>query len=121
MLEYIGMAKANLAWVAQHEGKLSEAQEIGQAAYALLQQVPQGQMFPWVILWPLIGMRLAQNQIAEAIEWARALFTPTGQPVPDTLAVVLEAAIQAWEEDQPEIAPAHLNQAAELARETGYL
>ena len=121
MPEYISMAKANLAWVARRQGNLAEAQEIGQAAFDLFKQTVQGQMFPWVVLWPLIGTRLAQNQIAEAIEYVRGLFTPTGQLPPDTLASVLEAGIQSWEGGQPEITHAYLIQASKLALQMGYL
>ncbi|HEX9387979.1 MAG TPA: adenylate/guanylate cyclase domain-containing protein [Anaerolineales bacterium] len=121
MPEYISMAKGNLAWVARRQGNLAEAQELGQAAFDLFKQTVQGQMFPWVVLWPLIGTRLAQNQIAEAIEYVRGLFTPTGQLPPDTLVSVLEASIQSWEGGQPEKTHAYLIQASELAQQMGYL
>jgi hypothetical protein len=78
-------------------------------------------MFPWVVLWPLIGTSLAQNQIAEAIEYVRGLFTPTGQLPPDALASVLEEGIQSWEGGQPEKTYVHLIQASELAQQMGYL
>jgi class 3 adenylate cyclase/tetratricopeptide (TPR) repeat protein len=121
MPEYISMAKANLAWVARRQGNLVEAQELGQAAFDLFRQTVQGQMIPWVALWPLIGTRLAQNQLEEAIEYVRGLFTPTGQLPPDALASVLGAAIQSWEGGQHEKAHAYLIQASELAQEMGYL
>lgn len=133
MLEYIGMAQANLAWAARREGNLVEAQEMGQTALALFQQTMQAQMFPWIVLWPLIGVRLAQNQAAsapaeadaeadaEAVEYARGLFTSTGQPQPDALASVIETAIQSWEAGQPEKAHTCLVQAAALAEQMGYL
>jgi tetratricopeptide (TPR) repeat protein len=121
MPEYISMAKGNLAWVARRQGNLAEAQELGQAAFDLFKQTVQGQMFPWVVLWPLIGTKLAQNQIAEVIEYMRGLFTPTGQLPPDSLASVLEAVIQSWEGGQPEKTHAYLIQASELAQQMGYL
>ncbi len=121
MPEYISMAKANLAWVARRQGNLVEAQELGQAAFDLFRQTVQGQMLPWVVLWPLIGTRLAQNQIAEAIEYVRGLFTSTGQLPPDTLVSVLEASIQSWEGGQPEKTYAYLIEASELAQQMGYL
>jgi len=121
MPEYISMAKGNLAWVARRQGNLAEAQEMGQAAFDLFKQTVQGQMFPWVVLWPLIGTKLAQNQIAEAIEYVRGLFTPTGQLPPDTLVSVLEASIQSWEGGQSEKTHAYLIQASELAQQMGYL
>ena len=121
MPEYISMAKGNLAWVARRQGNLSQAQELGQAAFDLFKQTVQGQMFPWVVLWPLIGTRLAQNQIAEAIEYVRGLFTPTGQLPPEALASVLEEVIQSWEGGQTEKTQVYLVQASQLALQMGYL
>jgi tetratricopeptide (TPR) repeat protein len=121
MPEYISMAKGNLAWVARRQGNLAEAQEQGQAAFDLFKQTVQGQMFPWVVLWPLIGTSLARHQIAEAIEYVRGLFTPTGQLPPDALALVLEAVIQSWEGGQREKTHSYLIQASELAQQMGYL
>ena len=99
MIEYIGMAQANLAWAARREGKILEAQKLAEAAWETLQKTIQSQMFSWVAVWPLIGIYLAQNRTAEAIEFARMLLAPTTQPQPETIAALLQAAIQAWEQE----------------------
>jgi tetratricopeptide (TPR) repeat protein len=119
-IEYEGMARATQAWVALREGNLAEAQESGQAALELWQP-PVIVPFMSLALWPLIGVALAQDQIAEAIDYARALFGPEQQPLPDGLAAVVEGAITAWKEGESEQAGTHLNRARELAQELGYL
>ncbi len=119
--EYIGTARANLAWVAWRAGKLSEAQVLGRAALELWQQTPLVYPFQWTALCPLIGVALAQDQLSEAIAYARALLTPEQQRLPGSLATPLEAALHAWDSDQPDVARTQLQQATAPAQELGYL
>ncbi|MCC7450868.1 MAG: protein kinase [Anaerolineae bacterium] len=121
MVEYAGMAKANLAWADQREGKRSAALENAIEALDLLKKVPQGQMFPWVAHWPMIGLQLAQDQLAAAIDSARALFDPQANPQPEALAEPLQQAIRDWEQGAPEQARELLLTACERAKPLGYL
>jgi tetratricopeptide (TPR) repeat protein len=66
--EYLGIARANLAWLAWRQGKLSEAQVNGRAALEIWRGQPVKYVFCWLALWPLIGVELAQNRLAEAID-----------------------------------------------------
>ena len=123
MLEYIGTAQANLAWLAWREGDLSQAGAKGQAALASWHQVPAGHAscaFQWTALWPLIGVALANNQTSEASGYARALLEATQQRPPDALTAVVEKAVTAYEESESEAARAWLDQAIVLAQELGY-
>jgi tetratricopeptide (TPR) repeat protein len=121
MIEYIGMAQANLAWAARRDARLSEAFELSEQAWETMQKTPQAQMFAWVVVWPLVAITLAQNRIAESVGFARKLFGPTTQPQPDAIAAILLAAIQAWEQENPEQATFCLTQAISLAEPLGYL
>ena len=124
MLEYVGTAQANLAWVAWREGSLAEAEANGQTALDAWQKVPAGHSscaFQWTALWPLIGVALAQDRADEASGHARALLESTQQPMSDGLAVVVENAIEAHNQGDPERARACFGQAMELAQEMGYL
>jgi adenylate cyclase len=124
MLEYVGTAQANLAWVAWREGNLAEARANGQAALQLWQQLPAGHSscaFQWTALWPLIGVALAQDRADEAATCAIALLGSTQQPLPGGLAAVVENAIKAREEGDVEGTCACLGQAIELAQQMGYL
>ncbi|HSR32978.1 MAG TPA: AAA family ATPase [Anaerolineae bacterium] len=124
MVEYVGLAKANLAWVAWREGDLSRSEANGKAALELWQELPAGHSscaFQWAALWPLIGVALAQNQLADASTLARALLEPTQQRLPGQLTTVVKSAIQAWDEGEAQTAQAYLEQAAELAQEMRFL
>ena len=119
--EYMAMAKANLAWVAWHEGNLPEAHANGLAALELWQPLRVVYMFHWAALWPLISVELTQDQLTEAVDHARLLFDPQQSALPDTLNICIEAAIQSWDAGQLEAARTHLYQATTLAQEMGYL
>ncbi len=123
-LEYIPMARANLAWVAWRQGNLSEAQANARAAldgWKASQVVDYANLLNWTALWPLISIALAQDQLSAAIDDARVLLAPQQQPLPDALRATVEAATQAWDSGRLEAAYAHLQQAAALAGEMGYL
>jgi len=122
--EYVAMARANLAWVAWRQGNLSEAQASARAAlegWKASQVVDYANNWNWTALWPLISIALAQDQLSAAIDDARVLLAPQQQALPDALRVAVEAAIQAWDSGRLEAAYAHLQQAAALAGEKGYL
>jgi hypothetical protein len=124
MVEYIGMARANLAWAAWHEGNLAQAETEGQAALELWQQLPVGHSscaFQWTALWPGVAVAFARNWISEASKFAHALLEPTQQCLPDDLTAVVQNAVKAWKGDESKSARTYLAQALELAQELGYL
>jgi class 3 adenylate cyclase/tetratricopeptide (TPR) repeat protein len=119
---YVAAAEGNLAWVAWREGRLAEAETQARAAQELLSQHTAMQYpFHWVFLGPLIGVAVAQGRLEEAIPSLRGLLAPTQQPLPAALASAVEAAIQTWDEGQPDATRARLEEAFPLARELGYL
>jgi class 3 adenylate cyclase/tetratricopeptide (TPR) repeat protein len=120
--EYIGMAKANLAWVTWRDGDLPEAKANGEAALRLWQELPVGQFWPfkWTALLPMIGVALAQELDTEAVEYARAMLEPSQQRLPEALNLALEKAIKTLEKGELKMGT-HLNHAIELAQELGYL
>lgn len=119
-LSYLSMAQANLAWVARRGGHIEEARLLSEAAWEVMQHAPQAQMFNWIAVWPLAGINLVQQRLAEAVNYARLLLDPRTQPQPAALAALLSAAIQAWEQNQPEQAADYLTQAAAIAEPLGY-
>jgi DNA-binding SARP family transcriptional activator len=123
MIEYIGMAQANLAWLACHEGNLSQTEANGQAALELWQKLPASHSscaFQWAALWPLIDVALAENRMDDAISYAQAMFEDTQQRLPQALVSIVEKAIETWKQGEQESAYACLDRAKELARELGY-
>jgi hypothetical protein len=110
------------AWVAWREGNLAEAESYGRRSVEEGQQ-PQSARDPyqWVGLWPLTGVALAQEKIAEAMNNVRTLLDPTQQPPPERLRTLLETALQAWDAGHQEEAHTLLQQVVPLAEEMGYL
>jgi tetratricopeptide (TPR) repeat protein len=119
-IEYEGIARANLAWVALRRGNLSDARLNGKAALKLWQP-PVILPFKSLALWPLISVGLTRKRVHEAIDYARALFEPDQQPVPDVLAEAVQRAIMAWEKDESESASQFLDRATQLAQELAFL
>jgi hypothetical protein len=118
---YTGMARANQAWLAAREGDWEETQVHGCAALELWELFAGDSMpFRWLALRPLLGAALAHDQVAEAIDHARALLAPKQQRLPEALTAALEAAIQCWEAGQSEAARVHLDQAMPQALVLGY-
>jgi hypothetical protein len=124
MVEYTGMAQANRAWLAWREGDLAQAEADGRASLELWRQLPASHSscaFQWTALWPLIGAAVAQDQIAEASGYARALLDSSQQRLPANLETAVGLAACEFEEAGAEAARIHLAQAIELAQELGYL
>ena len=118
---YIAMATANLAWVEWREGKNAEAEQKGKTALESWQSSEAVYPFHWAALWPLIDIMMGHDELSQAVNYARRLFAPGQQPLPDALTAVTESAIQAWDSGQPETARTSLQQAIAFAKEKGYL
>jgi hypothetical protein len=115
------MTKANLAWVAWRLDNLAETQAHAHAALDRWQSLPLEYPFQWTALWPLLAVALTKAQIAEAVDYERALLHPLQERLPETLTTALQAAIQAWDAKEPETACTHLQRAMVLAQELRYL
>ena len=117
---YVGAAQANLAWVAWREDDILKAESSGQAALDTWKSVTAFP-FQWTALWPLTGVALAREEVDRAMTYARKMLDPLQQLLPGEMASALEAAIQAWDQGQAEVAETHLQHAAETAVDLGYL
>ncbi len=71
--QYVATAKASVAWLAWKTGHLSEVEGLAQDA---LSSRPANSWppFHWVCLWPLIAARLAEGQVAVAVDAGRQLW-----------------------------------------------
>jgi hypothetical protein len=117
---YVGLAKANLAWLAWRESNRQEVRTYGRAALDIwAQTVPYA--FEGAARWPLIATALIQGPDTEAVEHARALLSPAQMRLPEPLEAVLQDVIAAWEGGNANAARARLNEAVELAQQTGWL
>jgi class 3 adenylate cyclase/tetratricopeptide (TPR) repeat protein len=125
MPEYIGTARANLAWAAWRQGDLASAQTQGLAAMDQWGKIPAGHAscaFEWTALLPLMAVAAANHQPGQAIDYARAMLDPAKLRFPDLLERALESAIQSWENNPSEAAlEDQLNQVFAYARQMRYL
>ncbi len=124
MHEYVGTARANLAWVAWRAGDLTDAEAHGRAALAAWQRFPVGHAsccFQWTALLPLIAVALARGRVEDAIEPARVLLAPWQQRLPDALTARVREAFAAWDQGRADGATGRIRDALEVARRTGYL
>ncbi|WP_043390228.1 ATP-binding protein [Archangium violaceum] len=121
MVEYIGTARANQAWLAWLRKDLAEVVEKGRAAQGFWGQISLVYPFQWSALFPLLAVALPAGRLSEAVEHARALVKPTQQRLPASLEFVLQESVAEWERGQEEAARASLSRAVALAEEFGYL
>lgn len=120
MLDYVGAGRANLAWLAERQGDLSEAQRLGQAALEAWRLFAMPYPLHWQALWPLIGVALAQDRPADAISCARQLRDPSQQALPPAIEQPLVAALAAWDAEQPDEARQLLHCALDLAQQMNF-
>jgi DNA-binding SARP family transcriptional activator len=121
MPDYIGAAHANLAWLAWRVGNRPEARAHGQQALTAWRGTSLVFASQWTALWPLIAVALAENQVAEAAEYARALLDLTQQRPPAVLEAALEATVRAANLGDLEAARAEIASVLDPARALGYL
>ena len=121
MLEYIGMAKGNLAWVHLRNGDVVAAFEQACEGVEKLRATPQGHILLWVALWPLIGAAMARKQIGEAAKHMEELLIPPQMAIPADLEAQMRAAVDACKKNDQREANLHLKKATDLARDIGYL
>jgi DNA-binding SARP family transcriptional activator len=118
----VGQNKANQSWVAWREGKLAEAEQLGWAALVEWQLVkPANYYSQWTALLPLISIALGRGRLLEAVNFARGIFAPEQEALPEKLRGKFEAAFAAWDAGQPEQARAFLQEGITTAREQGWL
>ena len=121
MVEYVAMAKANLAWVAWREDDHAEAEKLGCEALKLWHGMKDPYSFDWMALWPLIAVAFARNDIAQAIDYARGLLVEHQHPLAEKLAAAMQKAIANWQGNQSQVARADLERAIQIATEFGQL
>ena len=105
MYEYVGMAAANLAWVAWCEGRIPEVESLAREALACWQRSPVAYPFEWAAVLPLIAALRARGRLPETIDLCARLVDPTQQrlPAPLTEAASRIAAHDAtWAETAPD-------------------
>jgi class 3 adenylate cyclase len=121
MVEYIAMAKANLAWVAWRQENHAEAEKLATEALELWHGMEDPYGFDWMALCPLIAIALHRQDSSAAIGFARGLLAENQHPLPETLLNQIRKACDEWQKGVQENATSDLASAIGLARELRYL
>jgi tetratricopeptide (TPR) repeat protein len=119
---YVLTAKGSLAWVAWRKGDLKATENHGQLALDVWQSPDVSKSpFLWTAIWPLVAVALARGELRRATEYAAILLDPQQQRLPEAMTTALERAIDAWDKDQENAARRHLERAADIAANLGYV
>jgi len=120
MAGYVGIARANLGWVAYRRKNVSVAETEFRSALELWKSVPTPYPFQWLALVPLVAILLIRRELNDAIDCALRLLEPSQAKLPDMLSSRLEAAIMAADQGHHSAALTALRRAIQTAHETGY-
>ena len=116
---YQGVALANLAWSAYHQGDLEKAEQ--QAEKALQHWGSRNYPFEWLADFPLAAIRMKRGEIRLAQECLDAIQIPTQQWLPEELQTCLKEIVNRKSQGDPELARQAIQQALTTANRLGYL
>jgi hypothetical protein len=118
MPEYVGLARATLAWVGWIEG---DAERCAAEARAALDAYAASAfaVFPWewTARLPLLAVALEDGRIDDGKEQARAMLDPQQQPLATDVETAMREAVGA----RPSLAEQRLRRSIELAVAAGLL
>ncbi|HJT81538.1 MAG TPA: AAA family ATPase, partial [Chthoniobacterales bacterium] len=119
MVEYVAMAKANLAWLAWREERYAEARSLGEEALALWHGMTDPYGVDWQAILPLIAVAVAEQRLDDALRHAGELFGENQHPIPAPLAAAARDAIDA--PPDPTITEPLVEKVIKVAVDIGYL
>jgi hypothetical protein len=121
MGDYIGAARANLAWVAfrsnDHERAALETTAAIRQWEGLAPKYPYP--FQWLARLHAAESALARAEPAEAFAHARSMLTPLQHRLPDAVASAFSEALEAWDADARELAACRFTAGLGSARALG--
>jgi DNA-binding SARP family transcriptional activator/tetratricopeptide (TPR) repeat protein len=115
---YLGVARANQAWLAYRAGVYGEAAT--HARFALQQWDKLVFPFHWLARWPLLAQALECGDVVASVAHARGMLRPEQQKLPDEIEAALTAAL-ALRLEKPQLVAEKLEVALSAARRLGYL
>lgn len=117
----LGMAYADMAWLAWRAEERAQARAYGRQALDAWQHTPIVYPFQWTARLPLLAVALAEHDAAAAIAEAQALRHPLQQQLPAEIEAALSAAVAAAAQGRLDAAGGQLRHALELAQKLGLL
>ena len=121
MIEYVAMAKANLAWAAWRGGDNSRTELLGREALALWHEMDDPYSFDWMALWPLIATAVTRDDIDAAVALAQGLFLENQHPLHDEVMSVTRQAVDGFGKGDAAACLAQMKIAIETAKRHHYL
>jgi tetratricopeptide (TPR) repeat protein len=124
MPQYTGTAHAHLAWRAWRAGDMAETKRQAWKAieeWGGLGEAQSVVAYRWYVLFPLLGVALQEENIADAVQWAEHMIESSQFRLPDDLAALLARAVAARENGQENEARELLRQALQLAHDLHYI
>jgi hypothetical protein len=95
LAEYVGAARAHLAWLALRAHDSAVATEHARNAIEAWRTPPTVYPFVWQACWPLLELAVAREDLGEAVAHACAMLDNKQQRLPEPLTTALRKAILA--------------------------
>ena len=121
MVEYVAMAKANLAWVAWKKQCPNDCERLGNEALEHWHGMDDPYSFDWMALWPLIATALTREKTDRAIAYAEGLFPDSQHPIDEEVMSATKQAIDLWKSSDIELAHSQMQTALETAERHHYI
>jgi tetratricopeptide (TPR) repeat protein len=121
MIEYVAMAKANLAWVAWKQARFSDCEKLGQEALELWHGMEDPYSFDWMALFPLIATAMARKQTEDAVKLAEGLFSDNQHPIDAEVMSATKQAIDSWLKGDQSVTETQMRSALETAERHRYI
>jgi hypothetical protein len=92
---YVGLVRANAAWLAWRDGELERAARLGSEALAEWRSEGRRDhgVFEWTARFPLLGVAVAHGDLETALEHAGAMLDESQQPLPAQIERALADAV----------------------------
>ena len=120
-LTYIATIEGNKAWLKWKDDDLPSAKIHGMRALEIWESLPKVVSFKWIALWPLLEITMAWDETEETFTHAKSLLDPKQSSLPAEITAVLQHAITAYENDQPDVALNEFQRSLELAKTYNYI
>ena len=121
MVEYVAMAKANLAWIAWRQNRLEDCESLGREALELWHSMDDPYSVDWMALWPLIAVAITRGQTEKAVEFARGIFPESQHPIDDEVMSATKCAIDSWKTGDTALAESQMQNALKTAEHHHYI
>jgi DNA-binding SARP family transcriptional activator len=116
---YLGVANANLAWLAWKDGDHLKVEQLATQALDLWQTSEYP--FCWLALFPLLGIMVSNGDLYRAYPLAAHALGPNQQALPPSLKEAFQAAMDAWDQGDESTSQRNYQLALEIANTFGYI